>query len=85
MHSSWHCLHMCLLRSALHRAAAVPMSTPGDAARGKPSAVRVPPHVRMHAQDAYASHLARDDGGAIAGFLDDPTVRILTVSTPHQV
>jgi len=31
-------------------------------------------------QDAYAAHLARDDSGAIASFLEDATVRVLAAS-----
>lgn len=43
----------------------------------------VPSRTAATPQDAYASHLAKDDSGAIAAFLDDPTARVLSVSGCH--
>lgn len=37
----------------------------------------------LHTQAAYADALARDDGGAIAAFLDSPVVQLLQVSVAH--
>jgi hypothetical protein len=50
----------------------------GCARRTSPCARATAP--RPVLQDAYALHLARDDSGAIAAFLDDPAVRVLAVS-----
>lgn len=39
----------------------------------------------MAAQAAYADYLAKDDSGAIAAFLDDPSTSLLQVSLAKSV